>query len=99
MEEWDVRLSRSAKKQYAKLEKSGVKRPSIVDLFDLLAMELKMEGPERFNWPNYGKLSLSQYHCHLKRGRPTFVACWELIDPLLKQIEVYYVGTHEGAPY
>jgi hypothetical protein len=38
-------------------------------------------------------------HCHLRKGRPTYVACWRIIDKKTKQIEVYYVGSHEGAPY
>lgn len=99
MEKWKPRLSRFAKKQYIKLEKSGKTRPSIVELVDLLMLDLEKNGPERTNWPNYGKLSTKNYHCHLKKGRPTYVACWEIINSDLKQIEVYYVGTHEGAPY
>jgi hypothetical protein len=38
-------------------------------------------------------------HCHLIKGRPTYVACWEVKDPKNKILEVYYVGTHEKAPY
>jgi hypothetical protein len=40
-----------------------------------------------------------KYHCHLKAGRPTYVACWELIDKKIRILEVYYVGTREKAPY
>jgi hypothetical protein len=36
--------------------------------------------------------------CHLKKGRPTYVACWT-VDKKNKVIEVYYAGTHEKAPY
>jgi mRNA-degrading endonuclease RelE of RelBE toxin-antitoxin system len=96
---WQVHLSKSAEKQYEKLKKSGRTRPSIVDVIDFLIIELKEKGPERNNWPNYCKLSKYTYHCHLKKGHPTYVACWEIMDPKFNHIEVYYVGTHEGAPY
>lgn len=59
---------------------------------------MEHDGPERFQWPNYGDLN-GNYHCHLKKGKPTYVACWSVIDKKLKQIEIYYVGTHENAPY
>lgn len=95
---WSVRFSTKAGRQYERLSKSGVK-PSINDTIDLLVMDLENDGPERFNWPNYDKLSGTTYHCHLKKGRPTYVACWTVLDYKLKYIEIYYVGTHEGAPY
>jgi hypothetical protein len=96
---WKVRLSNTAQKQYEKLKKSGQKRPSITSLIDLLMLELSEEGPVRKNWPHYGKLSQNVHHCHLKRGHPTYVACWITINEKEKQIEVFYVGTHENAPY
>ncbi len=96
--EWSVRFSKKADKQYLKLKQSG-SRPPINDVIDLLALELKKDGPERTNWPNYGLLSKNTYHCHLKKGKPTYIACWTVLDYKLKQIEIYYVGTHEGAPY
>lgn len=57
------------------------------------------EGPYRSNWPNYGPLEENEFHCHLKKGKPTYVACWRISDKDKKIIEVYYVGTHENAPY
>ena len=96
---WSVRFSKNASKAYEKLKQSGQKKPSLIDLIDLLALELRAQGPERVNWPNYGKLSKDTYHCHLKKGRPTYVACWKVFSRELRQIEVYYVGSHEGAPY
>ena len=95
---WSVCFSNSALKCYEKLKRSGQKKPSIVDLVDLLALELQRFGPDRVDWPNYGKLSKDTYHCHLKKGRPTYVACWRA-NNTLKEIEVYYVGSHEGVPY
>jgi hypothetical protein len=92
---WDVRLSNRAKSNYEKLKRNGSK-PSIASLVNFLLLELETLGPLRSNWPNYGKLGETCYHCHLKKGRPTFVACWKATG---NKIEVYYVGTHEGAPY
>lgn len=67
-----------------------------------LIRELEHRGPA-VNWPNYGKLrnqvkGIDRRHCHLKKGRPTWVACWE-VESKEHIIEVYYVGTHEKAPY
>ena len=65
--------------------------------FSQLLMELE-NGPETPKWPNYSKLGRMTYHCHLKKGRPTYVACWTA-NKKNKIIEVYYAGTHEKAPY
>ena len=66
--------------------------------FVALVREIEEKGPVRGNWPNYGKLSDKvRHHCHLKKGKPTYVACWE--EKGKEEIEVYYVGTHEKAPY
>jgi len=62
-------------------------------------------GPYRSNWKNFGPLHKGKgipegaFHCHLKKGKPTFVACWQIISKKEKTIEVFYVGTHENAPY
>lgn len=70
------------------------------DEYAFLLGELKSLGPIRRNWPNFRALGGrdDDYHCHLKKGRPTYVACWR-VDKKKKYIEVYYVGTHEKAPY
>ena len=67
----------------------------------LIALKKDMEanGPIRGNWPNFSALSSNRYHCHLKKGHPTYVAIWEVIDKKIKLIEVIYAGTHEKAPY
>jgi hypothetical protein len=69
----------------------------------LLIRDLEKNGPETGGgWKNYGKLKGmhgDKRHCHLSKGLPTHVYCWELIDKNLKITEVYYVGTHEKAPY
>jgi len=54
-------------------------------------------GPVRGDWPNYGRLSEDTHHCHIKKGRPTYVMVWRVTAA--KSVEVTYVGTHERAPY
>jgi hypothetical protein len=95
---WSVKYSRKAEDQFRKLKRSGTK-PSIVDVINLLVVEIVKYGPYRTNWHNYGPLGEDKFHCHLKKGRPTYVACWKILNKVNKEIEVYYVGTHENAPY
>ena len=90
---WLVKARSRVKKQVASLPK-GVKER----LFALL-LEIEKAGPVRGNWPSYGKLGQSRHHCHLKKGRPTYVAVWEESDEAVRLVEVTYVGTHEKAPY
>ena len=67
--------------------------------FTLLLFELEA-GPIKTNWPNFSDLKgmKGHYHCHIEKGRPTYVACWT-VDKTTRTIEVYYAGTHEKAPY
>jgi hypothetical protein len=95
---WAVAFSKSAGKQYDKLNRSG-SRPPINDAIDTLVIDLQKNGPHLSNWPNYGPLEAGHFHCHLRKGKPTYVACWRVIDKQNKQIEVYYVRSHEGVPY
>lgn len=94
---WQVKVTRKAAKQLAKLPKQ------IQGYFDLLSKELEVEGPMQPNWSHFGKLRGSdnqyQYHCHIKSGHPTYVVCWEVRDKEIRLMEIYYVGTHENAPY
>lgn len=74
------------------------KLPSRVrDAAWLLVAGLERNGPVAGSWPNYGKLRRDTHHCHLKKGRPTYVAVWRE-DGEAHVIEVTYVGTHENAP-
>lgn len=98
MPNWTVDFSTKAGKQYHKLTVSG-SRPSINDVIDLLVLDLQRNGPQLPKWPNFGPLEKDHFHCHLRKGKPTYVACWRILNKKTKQIEVYYVGTHEGAPY
>jgi mRNA-degrading endonuclease RelE of RelBE toxin-antitoxin system len=90
---WTVTLHREVAKVVQTLPQP------VQDLFRLLLLELEGQGPVRGNWPNYGTLSRTRHHCHLKKGRPTYVAVWEERDRRQRIVEVTYVGTHEKAPY
>lgn len=90
---WTVQWKRKIEKHLSEL-------PEQVQVaFRALVHEIELSGPVRGNWKNYSKLSKSQHHCHLKSGRPTYVVCWEVVDKKIEIVEVYYVGTHEKAPY
>ena len=92
---WQVFFKKHVAKQMAKLPKG------INAVTRALVREIELLGPLRHNWKNFGKLEGAKnlYHCHLKHGKPTYVICWEVKDKKIKIIEVYYVGTHEKAPY
>jgi mRNA-degrading endonuclease RelE of RelBE toxin-antitoxin system len=84
-----------------KLDKKLVRkfpRP-LLEIFYALIKDISLHGPIRGNWPNYSKLGNNRHHCHLKKGQPTYVAVWEVVDNKIKIVEVVYVGTHEKAPY
>lgn len=61
----------------------------------LLVDDLIESGPVQPGWPNYSKLSADEHHCHLSRK---WVACWRIEKGTI-DIEVYYAGSRENAPY
>ena len=61
----------------------------------VLANDLRDQGPVQPAWQNYSKLSPTEYHCHLGWS---WVACWRHEKQSI-EIEVYYVGSREKAPY
>ena len=67
-ETWTVFLCGQAKRANKVLSKAAQAA------FAVLLAELNF-GPETPKWPHYSKLGKSMYHCHLKRGKPTYVAC------------------------
>lgn len=90
---WTVEMS-------AKARKGAHKLPDRVHkILALLLADIEDGGPVRGDWPNYGKLASNRHHCHLKKGKPTYVAVWEERDKEIRLVEVTYVGTHEKAPY
>jgi len=90
---WKVFLAPKAKKQYWRVPET------VRTALDTLVGEIEVYGPIRGNRKNYGKLGDDKHHCHLRSGRPTYVACWEMVNKSQRIVEVYYVGTHEKAPY
>ena len=90
-------LHRKAVKQTQKLPKN------IKSALLLLVRDLESNGPRTSGiWKHYGKLKGQRgdkYHCRIVKGKPTYVCCWEVTDKQVKILEVYYVGTHEKAPY
>jgi mRNA-degrading endonuclease RelE of RelBE toxin-antitoxin system len=92
---WTVEFTGKAQKQYARLSEK------IQLIVAALAGELETEGPSQPEWRHFGKLqgSADCYHCHLKTGRPTYVACWQALNRKIELMEVNYVGSHESAPY
>jgi len=84
-----VIMKRKVVKAVARMPKSEQKRLA------LLVDDLTEAGPVQPGWPNYSKLSTVEYHCHLSRK---WVACWRYEKGTI-EIEVYYAGSRENAPY
>lgn len=93
MQKWLVNMTRKVGKQKDKLPKM------VQEQLVFLIRDIEEYGPVRGDWPNYGKLAPGRHHCHLKKGKPTYVAVWEERDHAIRLVEVTYVGTHEKAPY
>ena len=91
--QWHVYLSKRVVKQVQKLPEYV--KASLVALI----REIEESGPIRGNWPNYSKLGINRHHCHLKKGKTTYVAIWQVIDRKIYIVEITYVGTPEKAPY
>lgn len=97
MERWTIQFSKTAAKALRNM-------PERVQLaVAALAADLEVFGPALHGrgWKNFGKLRgrPNQYHCHVRSGRPTYVVCWEAQKRTVRIVEVFYVGTHEKAPY
>ena len=90
---WTVKLTGKVNKQLQNL-------PAVIrKKISTLVMDIERHGPVRGNWPNYSKLQNDAHHCHVKKGRPTYVVCWRVVNKVIQIVEVYYAGTHEKAPY
>ena len=95
---WTVKIAnKRTEKQIKQLPKP------IQKTLAFLISDLETNGPRTSGgWKNYGKLEGmkgDKRHCHISKGRPTYVCCWEVIDKQIKIMEVYYASTHENAPY
>ena len=86
---YSVKVKKAAIKKIAKAPES------VQILFDELIGDLKESGPIQKEWPNFSKLGGSKYHCHLCYS---WVACWYFESDYM-EIEVYYAGSREDAPY
>lgn len=91
--QWTVTVKRALNKQIRNLPER------VQNLLIALEKDMEINGPIRGDWPNFSALSHDRYHCHLKKGRPTYVAIWEVRNKEIRLIEVTYAGTHEKAPY
>jgi len=84
-----VVFKRKVERGLGKLPK-GVRK-----LLFLLVEDLRAEGPIQKQWSNFSPLGKNRYHCHLNRR---YVACWYFVKGNI-EIEVYYAGSREKAPY
>jgi hypothetical protein len=84
-----VKVSKTARKRMEKAPEE------IFILFGALIQDLADKGPVLPEWPHYSKLGKEKYHCHLAYR---WVACW-YYEAESVQIEVYYAGSREDAPY
>lgn len=93
---WTVIFSRKAEKQKAKLP------AAIAETLYLLRKDLEDRGPVVTSWPHCGKIAGSHsghYHCHLNRGHPTYVVVWQILDKVVRVLEIQFAGTHETVDY
>ena len=84
-----VTMKRKVLKAVSRLPKNEQKRLA------LLVDDLTEDDPAQPGWLNFSKLSKQEYHCHLSRK---WVACWRNEKETI-EIEVYYAGSRENAPY
>jgi hypothetical protein len=84
-----ITIKRNAEKNLSILPQN------VRDRFFVLVKRLENDGVTGGHvFPNYGKLSNDEYHCHLTHHD---VACWRHEKGTIT-IEVYYVGSRENAP-
>jgi len=60
-----------------------------------LVEDLRDNGPLQPQWPNFRRIGKNEYHCHLSRK---WVVFWYWEKGTI-EIEVYYAGSRENAPY
>ena len=86
---YQVRINKRVNRGLKKLPKDVKK------LLFLLIEDLIADGPIQKTWRNFSSLGKDRYHCHLTYRH---VACWTCRKEEI-EIEVYYVGSREKAPY
>lgn len=82
--------------QKKKILKAVAKMPKEQQfLYATLIKDLRVKGAIQTQWPNFSALGKNKYHCHLSYH---WVACWqETVKGI--ELEVYYAGSRENAPY
>ena len=93
--EWTVNIPARVRKAADKMP------PEIRGSFFALLRALRALGPNQPAMPHFGKLKNrgDTFHCHLNKGRPTYVVVWVVENKAIRLMEVTYAGTHENAPY
>lgn len=86
---WNVFILKKVQRGLKKLPKP------VTEKLGALLLEIEKTGPVRGNWPNYSRLADGAHHCHLSYR---YVACWRETQKGI-EVEVYYVGSRENAPY
>jgi len=76
-------------------KKLGTLPVAVRERFLALLNDLSSAGAIQPSWMNYSQLGNNNFHCHLGYHH---VACWHWENGTIN-IEVYYVGSREGAPY
>jgi hypothetical protein len=69
---WEIRFTARVRKQKDKLPESIALR------LEALAKAIMATGPKQPSMPHFGRFRNwpgEVYHCHLNKGRPTYVAC------------------------
>ncbi|RYF09948.1 MAG: cytotoxic translational repressor of toxin-antitoxin stability system [Oxalobacteraceae bacterium] len=94
---WAVTFSRRAAKQVKAL--GTPQFVVVIERLLRLVADIRANGPVRRNWRNFTHITNGGFHCHIRRGKPTYVAVWYILNEVTKKVEITYVGTHEGAPY
>ena len=87
--QYEVKIKKKVSRGLKKLP-TNVKK-----LLFLLIEDLKADGAIQKSWNNFSPLGDGKYHCHLNYR---YVACWKWRQGEI-EIEVYYVGSREKAPY
>ncbi len=86
---YSVLVSRKVLRSISKLPESiQLKMANLVE-------DLRDKGPIQRGWANFSRIGRNEYHCYLSRK---WVACWYWEKGTI-EIEVYYVGSRENAPY
>ncbi len=86
---YEVKIKKKVARDLTKLP------ANVQKLLFLLLEDLKADGPIQKSWQNFSPLGKDTYHCHLNYR---YVACWTFWQEKI-EIEVYYVGSREKAPY